>query len=83
VTKEVRGSSGPPCIIYFFLLHEKLAFTIAYLRIRKDSRLVMINQFASDFDIAETTSDNNLDEDLLFYPGLNARKADRNEENRR
>jgi hypothetical protein len=42
----------------------------------------MVNQFASDFDIAVAISDGNLDEYLLFGSGVNVRKADRNEENR-
>jgi hypothetical protein len=40
----------------------------------------MINQFASDFDIAETISDGNLDEYSLFHYGVNILKADRKKE---
>jgi hypothetical protein len=35
-----------------FLIHEKLAFPITYLQIRKDSRLVIVSQFVKDFNIA-------------------------------
>jgi hypothetical protein len=83
MTKEIRGSSRPLRIIYFFLLHQKLAFPIAYLRIRESSTSVIVSTFASDFDIVEVTSDGNLDEDLLFHSGFNIWKADRNEDNRR
>jgi hypothetical protein len=61
--KGNQGAFGPPCIISFFSLHEKLAFLTIHLRIRDDSSLIMISQFASDFDIAEVISDGNLDED--------------------
>jgi hypothetical protein len=60
-----------------------MAFPITYLGIRDNFRSVMINQFASDFDIAEAISDGNLDKDSLFHSGLNMRKIDRNEDNQK
>jgi hypothetical protein len=44
---------------------------------------MMVNQFAGDFDIIESISDGIFDEDLLFHSGLQAKKPDRNEANRR
>jgi hypothetical protein len=61
--------------------HEKMAFLIACLQIREGLKPVMVNQFASDFDIAEAISDGNLDEDSSCFSGLNVRKAHRNEDN--
>jgi hypothetical protein len=62
--------------------YEKLVFPIADLRIREGSRPVGINQFASDFDIAQPISDSNLEEDSLFHFDFHIPKADKNEENR-
>jgi hypothetical protein len=50
---------------------------------KEGSRLVVVNQFSSDFNIAEAISDDNLDKDSLFHSDINIRKVDRNKENQR
>jgi hypothetical protein len=64
--KGNQGSSRPPCIIYVFPPHEKLAFPITCLRIREGPRFVTVNQFARDLDIAEDIFDGNLDERFVI-----------------
>jgi hypothetical protein len=83
VINEIRGSLGPPCIIYLFSPHEKLAFRITYLQVKEGARSVMLNQFAKDFLVAQAIFGGNLDEDQLFHSAVHLQKADRKQQNQR
>jgi hypothetical protein len=50
---------------------------MADLQIREDDLFVMLDHFASDFDIAEAILEGKLDDDLLFHSALNVWKADK------